>query len=58
MLDKSRETHKSEFVYKIPFVEHEYLMYRVSRIKSRIVMALMLTNAVWLVILACILSKK
>lgn len=58
MPDRSNKTHKSEFVYKIPFVEHEYLMYRVSKIKSRIVMALMLTNAVWLVILACILSKK
>ena len=58
MPDKLNETHKSEFVYKIPFVEHEYLMYRVSKIKSRIVMALMLTNAVWLVIVACILLKK
>jgi biotin synthase-like enzyme len=55
---KSSATHKNEYIYKIPFVEHEMILYKASKIRRRIVMALIFTNAIWLVITAFIMSKK
>jgi hypothetical protein len=51
-------THNSEDIYKIPFVEHEYAMYRESKIRSRIVKALIVTNTIWLLFVAFIMSSK
>lgn len=58
MPGKPSGTHNSEYIYKIPFAEHEYAMYRVSKIRRRIVAALIITNAVWLVAMAFIMSLK
>jgi hypothetical protein len=58
MPDKQNDTHNSEYIYKMPFVEHEYMMYKASRIRRRIVMALAITNAFWLVVTAFILLFK
>jgi hypothetical protein len=55
---KSNATHKNEYIYKIPFIEHEIMLYKESRIRRRIVMALIFTNAIWLVITAFIMLKK
>jgi hypothetical protein len=58
MPDKQNNTHNVEDLYKMPFVEHEYTMYKASRIRNRIVMALAITNAFWLVVTAFILLFK
>jgi biotin synthase-like enzyme len=55
---KSNATHKNEYIYKIPFIEYERMLYAASKIRRRIVMALIFTNAIWLVITAFIMSKK
>jgi hypothetical protein len=57
----SKETtalQNNEDIYKVPFIEHELSMYREHRIRRRIVMALIITNAVWIAIVAFIMSLK
>ena len=44
-------------LYRIPFIEHEYKMFGASRRNARLVMALVLTNIAWFVVVAYILSK-
>jgi hypothetical protein len=56
--EKTPASHNSEYIYKIPFIEHEMQMFRASRILRRIVMALIITNAAWITILAFIMSLK
>jgi hypothetical protein len=58
MPEKPNATHNSEYIYKIPFAEYEYALYRASKIRRRIVAALILSNAVWLVVMAFIMSLK
>lgn len=36
--------HENETMHKIPFIDHEYEVYKVSRQKNRIVFALAVTN--------------
>ena len=55
---KTNRTHNGEQLYKIPFVEHEYSLYRESKIRNRIVKALIITNAAWLFAVAFITSAK
>ena len=57
-IEKTPASHNSEYIYKIPFIEHEFKMYRVSRIQRRIVMALIITNAVWVSIVAFMSLRK
>jgi hypothetical protein len=56
--NKPSNRHNSEYIYKIPFIEHEYLMHKESMIRGRIVKALLVTNAVWLCVVALIMSSK
>ena len=58
MPDKQNDTTTVEDIYKMPFVEHEFIMYKASKIRNRIVMALAITNAFWLVVAAFILLFK
>lgn len=58
MPEKPNGTHNSEYIYEIPFAEHEYAMYRASKIRGRIVAALIITNAVWLIVMAFIMSLR
>jgi hypothetical protein len=46
-----------ETIYKIPFIEHEYIRYKESRKRNRIMAALILTNAIWLGLTALIVVK-
>ena len=48
----------NEDLYKVPFVEHEFSMFKAHRTRSRIVKALIITNVVWFAIVAFIMSKK
>lgn len=57
MPNKPNQTHNDD-IYKIPFVECEYALHMASKIRRRIVMALVITNAVWLVVMAFIMSLK
>jgi hypothetical protein len=56
MSDKPTKPH-SEEMYRIPFIEHEYRMFKVSRKNARLVKALVLTNIAWFVVVTYILSK-
>ena len=58
MPEKPNQTHNSDNIYKIPFVEYEYALHKASKIRRRIVTALALTNAVWLIVMAFIMSLK
>jgi hypothetical protein len=49
MPNKTSDSHRNETMHMMPFVEHEYEMYRASRQKNRIVCALCVTNFAWLV---------
>ena len=40
--------HESEAMHMIPFIAHEYKMWRASKQKNRIVCALAVTNIAWL----------
>ena len=55
---KQGARHNNEYRYKRPFVEHSLKMHRASRIRHRIVMALILTNALWILVVAFIMSVK
>ena len=57
-LNKPNNGHNREYIYKIPFIEHEYLMHKESMIRRRIVKALIVTNTVWLLCVAFIMSSK
>lgn len=50
-------THDSEVMHQIPFIEHEYILWKASRQKNRIVRFLAVTNIALLVTLAYILIK-
>jgi hypothetical protein len=56
--NKPSNNHNSEYIYKIPFVDHEYLMHKESMIRGRIVKALIVTNVAWLLAVAFITSSK
>lgn len=44
--DRTKNIHENESMHMIPYIEHEYEMYKVSKRKNRIVRALAVTNAV------------
>jgi hypothetical protein len=48
---------ETETIYEIPFVEHEYTLYKESRKRNRIMAALIITNAIWLCLTALIVVK-
>lgn len=50
-------THESETMHTIPFVEHEYILWKVSRRKNQIVGTLAVTIALLVGALAYILLK-
>jgi hypothetical protein len=56
-MQKPDERHNSEYIYKVPYIEHEYKMFKASRILRRIVTALIVTNACWLFALIMSLKK-
>ena len=56
MSDKPTKSHSDE-LYQIPFIEHEYKVFRASRRNARLVMALVLTNIAWFVVVTYILSR-
>lgn len=58
MPGKPNATHNSEYIYKIPFAGYEYALYKASKIRRRIVAALIISNAVWLIAMAIIMSLK
>lgn len=41
---------ETETMHMIPFIEHEYCMYKVSKRKNRIACALAVTNIAWFVL--------
>lgn len=47
----------TENIYKIPFVEAEYMKWKESRTKNRIKAALILTNALWLALALLMVVK-
>lgn len=50
MSKKITNTHDGETMHTIPFIEHEYKVWKVSRLKNRIVLALCVTNTAWLIL--------
>ena len=54
MPSKTTKSHDGETMHMIPFIEHEYKVWKVSRLKNRIVLALCVTNIAWLILLAYI----
>jgi hypothetical protein len=56
--NKPNNRHNNEYIYKIPFIEHEYAIYKESMIRRRIVKALIVTNTIWLLFVAFIMSSK
>lgn len=58
MPNNNTNNHEDETMYKIPFVEYEYMRYRASRKMNRITCALAVTNLAWFVfVLAYIIGK-
>ena len=55
MPSKNTNYHNSEYLSMIPFAEHEHKVWKVSRLKNRIVCALCVTNIAWLILLAYII---
>ena len=49
MPNTTSKTHENEAMQMIPFIEHEYKIYKVSAQKNRIVCALAVTNIAWFV---------
>jgi hypothetical protein len=47
----------NETIYKIPFIEAEYMRWKESRMKNRMKAALILTNAIWLCLTALIVQS-
>lgn len=47
MPNKTNNIHENEAMHMIPFIEHEYEMWRASKQKNRIVYALAVTNIAW-----------
>lgn len=50
MSKKTTNTHDGETMRTIPFIECEYKLWKASRLKNRIVLALSVTNAAWLIL--------
>ncbi len=48
MTDKNHD--ENETMHMIPFIEHEYRIYKVSKLKNRIACALAVTNIAWFVL--------
>ena len=58
MSSKTTKTHDGESLAMIPFIESEYKLWKASRLKNRIVLALCVTNTAWLILfLAYIIFK-
>lgn len=56
--DKTKKSHETELMHMIPYIEHEYELYKVSKLKNRIVRALAVTTAVLIgLLLACFISR-
>ena len=47
----------NETIYKIPYIEYEYMRYKASRMKNRIKAALILTNLLWICLTAIMVVK-
>jgi hypothetical protein len=47
-----------ETIYKIPFIEAEYMRWKESRTKNRMKAALIITNAAWLCLTALIVVQR
>ena len=47
-----------EEIYKIPFVEYEYMRYRASRKINRIACALAVTNVAWFIFMLAYILRK
>ena len=50
--------HEYEALAVIPFVSHEYKVYKVERQKNRIACALAVTNLAWVVLAVVYILKK
>lgn len=57
MPSKNTNTHECEAMHTIPFIEHEYKLWKVLKQKNRIVLALCVTNIAWLILLAFIIFR-
>ncbi len=56
--NKTNINHEDETMYKIPFVEYEYMRYRASRKMNRITCALAVTNLAWFVFVLAYIIRK
>ena len=50
MSKKTTNTHDGDTMRMIPFIECEYKLWKASRLKNRIVLALCVTNTAWLIL--------
>jgi hypothetical protein len=55
--DTPSNTHDSEYLHSIPYIEHQYELYKVVKQKNRIVCTLAVTSALLVGVLAYILLK-
>ena len=46
----NKDMNQSDKVYKIPFIESEYVRYKVEKRKNQILCALAATNILWLML--------
>ena len=50
MSSKTTNTHDGESLAMMPFIECEHKIWKMSRLKNRIVLALCVTNTAWLIL--------
>ena len=50
MPHNNTNNHEDETLYKIPYIEHEFIRYKESRKTNRITCALAVTNIAWFVL--------
>ena len=58
MPNSKTNNHEDETMYKIPFVEYEYMRYQESRKMNRITCALAVTNLAWFVFVLAYIIRK
>lgn len=51
---KKNKPQKNETMHMIPFIEHEFKMFKASKRKNRIAVALAVTNIAWFILLTAI----
>lgn len=58
MPNNNTNNHEDEEMYKIPFIEYEYMKYRASRKVNRIACALAVTNLAWFVFVLAYIKER